>query len=128
MNKKSTIQQDETNRQCPNTHSFINIEESFKTKSVKVIPATVGTAGITGLPYLIPSLTSLFWQVNRLRHPKPNSFILSVIFCFSFRGTMLLKRASGTSSSVRYQVCFLDRASSPALDITGLTSLYSIIA
>ena len=117
INKTSTIQQDETNKQCLNTHSFINIEESFPTKSVKVIPATFGTAGITGLPYFIPSLTSLFLQVNRLCHP--NSFILSAIFCFSSRGTMLLKRASGTSSSVRYQVCFLERVSSPALDITA---------
>ena len=42
INKTSTIQQDETNKQCPNANSFINIEESFLTKSVKVIPATVG--------------------------------------------------------------------------------------
>ena len=53
---------------------------------------------------------------------------LSAIFYFSSRGKMLLKRASGTSSSVRYQVCFLERAPSPAFYITGLTSLYSIIA
>ena len=30
---------------------------------------------------------------------------LSAIFCFSSRVTILLKRASGNSSSVRYQVC-----------------------
>ena len=59
INKTSTIQQGETNKQCPNTHSFINIEESFPTKSVKAIPATVGTAGITGLPYFIPSRVML---------------------------------------------------------------------
>ena len=103
-----------------------NIEESFPTKSARVIPATVGTAGIIGLPFFIPSLASICWQVNRLCHP--NSYILSAIFCFSSRGKMLLKRASGTSSSVTYQICLLERASSPALDITGLTSLYSIIA
>ena len=69
------MQQDETNKQCPNTHSFISIEEPFPTKSVKVIPATVGAAGITGLPYFIPLHSFSYIPVFAGKPASPSKFI-----------------------------------------------------